>query len=322
MVSRAADAECDAVARRLGSVRVPVARLDAESAAARGLAIDLERRAVRLGGRWITPTVTWVRHFSVRAMPRKRGAVHQAFAADSWRAVVDQVSTVSATAITPAGSGLLEQLALARARGIAIPRTVVVTDPAAARDLLDSPRVVIKALHQHFVEARRGLLSGVFPEVGERAELGHASLPPVVVQEYVEHDAEIRAYYVAGEIAAAVEITKSGPAQPWLDPHHVLAAQVDPHPALADAVRSLAAAMATDYAAFDFLIAAGTPVFLEANLTGDWRWLEAKLRAEPVTAAVARMLTESHRRAAARVPGRGLDLIAFLSGGSAGQTRR
>ncbi|HET9894227.1 MAG TPA: hypothetical protein VFQ44_04785 [Streptosporangiaceae bacterium] len=319
IVSRLADAERDAVARMLASVAVPVTRLDAESAPDGGMAIDLEHRAVLIGQQWIMPTVTWIRHFSVRAMPRKRGAVRQAFAADSWQAAIDQLSVVSTRAITSRDRGLLEQLMLARNHGIAIPRTVVTTDPAAARHLLGSQRVVIKALDRHFVEASPGLLTGVFPEILGESELCRASMPPVAMQEYVEHDTEIRSYYVAGDVAAAFEITKPDPAAPWLDADQVIAAQIEAPPAVAEATRTLAAAMGAEHAALDFLIAGGTPVFLEANLAGDWCWLESRAGVEPVTNAMARALAESHRQVATLIPGHGLDLIAFLSG-SAGNT--
>src|SRR6202012_4878094 len=133
---------------------------------------------------------------------------------------------LSAATISPGRCGLLEQLTLARAHGIATPRTVVATDPAAAGELLGSPQVIVKALHQHFVEATPGLLSGVFPQISDRAGLGRASGPPVVVQAYVEHQAEIRAYCVGGQVAACMRVTKSDPAQPWLDACGVTAALV------------------------------------------------------------------------------------------------
>jgi hypothetical protein len=85
------------------------------------------------------------------------------------------------------------------------------------------------------------------------------------------------------------------------------------------ATRLLASAMALRFGAFDFLIRDGTPVFLEVNPDGDWRWAERKSRTTLVTLAAARMLTELHhemRLAMPRTVDHGikpLNLLAFLS---------
>lgn len=314
LVSRSADAEFDLLGKRLSAAGLPVARLDAETITRTGLVIDLDRRAVLVAGSWITPTVTWLRHFSRRAMPNSDDRLRAAFAADSWEALAGQLGVVSASTIRSAGPGLLAQLNLARSLGIAVPRTVVTTDLGPVRDLLASPTVVIKALHEHFVEVTPGQLSGVFAEIVSRDALGPGQVPPVVVQEYVRHDTEFRVYCLRDQIVAAYSITKADPADPWTNPGRVGASLVDSPPRLADAVRSLAAAMSIDFGAFDFLMAGGTPVFLEVNLAGDWRWLESKAGASPVTDASARLLASLHREAATTpLPGR-VDPVTFLTG--------
>ena len=77
--------------------------------------------------------------------------------------------------------------------------------------------------------------------------------------------------------------------------------------------------MALRFGAFDFLIRDGTPIFLEVNPDGDWRWAERVSRTTLVTLAAARMLTELHhemRQAMPRTVDHGikpLNLLAFLS---------
>jgi hypothetical protein len=322
LVSRARDAEVSLIARRLEASGVHVARLDAETAASTHLVIDPRRGAVRIRGQWISPTVTWLRHFTHRAMPQGRGALRRAFAADSWQALADQLDAVSGAVIARREPGLLAQLATARAHGVAVPATTVTTDATQAAGLLPGSRLVIKALHSHFVEARPGQLHGLFPEVVDRGDLGRVrSGPPVVVQEYVDHDAELRVYHVDGRIAAAFAITKPGPSAPWLDPGSVSVRFVDPPAAVAAAASALAAAMSIDYGALDFLVAGGVPVFLEANFAGDWRWLETRVRSAPVTAAAVAMLASRHERLAGSAqarPGR-VNLVTFLARG-AGRT--
>jgi hypothetical protein len=268
--------------------------------------------------------VTWVRHFTPEAMPARRGAAQRAFAAGSWQALGDQLGAIGVETVASAGAGLLQQLAAARAAGVRVPRTVVSTEPVAAAKSLDTGTVIVKALHEHFVEASPGLLTGVFPEVTDTGAMRQAGRPtrvPVVVQEHIGHEAEIRGYFVSGDLIT-FSVSKDGPAQPWLDPNAVRARQVEPPPRVAAAMTALAAALSVRYGAFDFLIAEGEPVFLELNWAGDWRWFETRARARTVTNAVTAMLRDLHRRAVAnsladQLPDQhhpsGIDLITFLA---------
>ena len=316
LVSRAGDIEVGAVKRRLQAAGIPVTRLDAETAASAGLIVDPHRRLVRLDDRWISPTVTWLRHFTPRAIPQGRGALRRAYAADSWLALADQLDVVSAAMIAHREPGLVAQLAAARGCGVAVPATIVTTNPAQVAGLLPGSKLVIKALHRHFVEARPGLLHGVFPEIIDLSDLGRVPAgPPVVVQEHIDHEAEIRVYHVDGQIAAAFAITKPDPAAPWLHPEQVMARQIEPTDDIVAAASAVATTMSIDYGAFDFLVAGGVPVFLEVTLAGDWRWLETKVRKAPVTAAVAAMLRRKHEQIAGEAQARptGADPVTFLS---------
>jgi len=84
------------------------------------------------------------------------------------------------------------------------------------------------------------------------------------------------------------------------------------------AATALASAMSLRYAAFDFLIRDGAPVFLEVNPDGDWRWAERKTPPSAVTLAVAGMLSELHWTARrGGDPGAGpFDLLRFLRAGT------
>lgn len=240
------------------------------------------------------------------------------FLRDSWQALVVQLAVISGTAIRSQGLGLLAQLRLAAAIQIKIPQTVVAAAPGQAAIFLPAGRQVVKALHHHFIEASAGLLTGVFPEITEIRADGRASEPPgppVVVQEYIDHDLELRTYYVRGEILAFA-VSKSSPADPWLRPDLVQVRQAEPPPAVLSATRRLAAAMSLEYGAFDFVITDGTPTFLEVNLTGDWRWIEKRIKKAPVSTAVTRMLRDLHFKAAAQAGSgrRPIELTTFLSG--------
>jgi len=133
------------------------------------------------------------------------------------------------------------------------------------------------------------------------------------VQEYIEHEAELRIYYLDGRIHG-FEIDKASPADLWTAPDRVGVRHVTPPLAIADATRRLAAAMSLRYGAFDFLVRDGSPVFLEVNPDGDWLWVERAARTDVITIDVAQMLADLHRAA---VPGGGptppLSLLAFLA---------
>ncbi|MFI6847686.1 hypothetical protein OG535_30020 [Kitasatospora sp. NBC_00085] len=319
MLSRTCDSDLDAVQNLLGGEGIRTDRLNADELAAADLVVAPDGGAACLNGRWLTPTVTWIRHFSVSAIESTQDAAHTLFLRESWQAAAGQLATISGTAIHAVRPGLLSQLRLARRHGVAVPRTMLTTDPHRALDQFDCPLLVIKAAHHHFVESAPGRLNGVFPAIVDRDSLSAAPRPgpPVTVQEYVEHEAELRVYYVAGQLHA-FQVAKELPADPWLAPDRVEIHPVEPPPAVVAATRTLAAAMSLRFGAFDFLIREGMPVFLEVNPDGDWRWAEQRARTTSVTAAVAGMLADLHRRT---LPSPGeFDLLGFLSGsGFAGE---
>ncbi|MCW2932915.1 MAG: hypothetical protein JWM19_3877 [Actinomycetia bacterium] len=320
LLTRSCDAELDAVQELLGKAGVPTVRVNSDELAGTDLLIDPVNRVARLSGRWVAPTVTWLRHFSPGAIDV--GLASEAsgmFLRESWHAAAGQLAAISRTPICSRRPGLLAQLRLAERNRVPVPRTVVTTDLAAAGDALRCSRLVIKAAHQHFVEARPGRLTGVFPVIVERDDLpgGPCHGPPVVVQEYVRHDAELRVYYVAGEVHA-FEVVKDSPADPWAAPERVRVRPTTPPPSVARAARVLAAAMRLRFGVFDFLVQGAEPVFLEVDPEGDWRWAERESRTSVVTLAAARMLASLHHATRRGLPetdrgSRPLDLLTFLS---------
>ncbi len=313
-LSRSCDSELDAVRDLLAADGVRSARLNADELAAADLVVDAESGTARVNGRLLAPTVTWTRHFSARAIEGDGDPAYRLFLRESWSAAADQLAAVSVTSISSRRPGLFAQLGLARHHGIAVPRTVLTTGPSRAGDAFACPRLVIKAVHRHFVEASPGRLSGIFPTIVDRERpsgggpSGGGYGPPVIVQEYVEHEAEWRVYYVGGEVHG-FEVGKGSPADPWTAGDQVEIRSAPPPPEVVAATELLATAMSLRYGAFDFLVRDGTPVFLEVNPDGDWRWAEAKAGANPVTNAVARLLAGLHREA---LPG-AFDLLGFLS---------
>lgn len=313
LLSRACDEELDGVQALLATAGIPVVRVNADELAGTGLVIDAG--TVRTDSGWSAPTVSWTRHFSCQAIEGTGDPGDDLFLRESWHAAATALAALAATDVAPPPGGLLAQLRIARLHRVCVPRTIVTTDLAEARDAFQCRRLVVKALHRHFTEATPGFLTGRFPAVVERRELrgGSRAGPPVVVQEHVEHEAELRIYFLDGRIHG-FEITKESPADPWLAPDRVGVRLVTPPSAVADATRLLAAAMSLRYGAFDFLVRDGTPVFLEVNPDGDWRWAERRAGTNVVTLGVAAMLADLHRKAASAERAPPVELLTFLAG--------
>lgn len=320
LLSRSCDAELAAVQDLLGRAGVPACRIDCDELASCDLIIDPASGTVGLNGQRLIPTVTWIRHFSAGAIEtRPAGPAPGMFLRASWHATASQVAAISGTSVASRRPGLLTQLMLAQRSHVPVPKTIVTTDLASARAAFSCPRLVIKAVHEHFVEAEPGRLTGIFPVVVERRDLPARPCPgpPVAVQEYVEHDAELRAYFAAGRVHA-FEVSKDSPAGPWADPDRTQVRHVTPPPAVVAATHALASAMGLRFGAFDFLIRDTAPVFLEVNPDGDWRWAERKSQTMVVTHAAAQMLADLHHAGRRAIPparggGRPFDLLAFLS---------
>ncbi|MFI6323639.1 BTAD domain-containing putative transcriptional regulator [Nonomuraea sp. NPDC050556] len=305
LVDRAGLSEFTVLQQGLRTIGVPSLLLDACSLADLRITGRIEDGSLTVAGRRIVPTVTWVRHFSPRAIPDA-----SLFRADSWCALVAQVAALSAARV-PGGCdpGRLVQLYGASRAGVRTPRTVVTTDPGGAAAELGSERIIVKALDRHFVETEPGRMEGIFPEiVGGAASRGLAVRDvPMVVQEYVDHWAELRVYHLDGEIRA-FRVAKSSPDAIWRDGASVTVTPVAAPPDVAEAVHRLAGLWELRYGAFDFLLTRDGPVFLEVNPDGDWRWFESKAHVDDVTIAALSMIRRLHRQ---ETPAK-IDLTGFL----------
>ncbi|KAB8194175.1 hypothetical protein FH608_018565 [Nonomuraea phyllanthi] len=300
--SRRADHEVSEVARLLGLLGVPSCRIDADALGS--IELDLsDPGALRIDGRDVRATVCWTRRFWRSAMtvpPTATGVLR----ADSWLALVRQAAVLAATAWPGPRLGLMEQLRDAARAGVRVPATLVTTDPAAAAARIPGDELVVKALDRHVVERVPGTLDGVFPRVWTRAGLAaHRAppeTPPLVVQEYVRHEAEYRVYFVRGR-QIALQVGKPAPDAIWRDRESVTVREADHPLEVAALVSCLAARWRLDYGAFDVLLTAGGPVFLEVNADGDWRWYETRAGVRAISRTIALTLRDLHLSAGGRI---------------------
>ncbi|HUR01285.1 MAG TPA: BTAD domain-containing putative transcriptional regulator [Nonomuraea sp.] len=317
LVDRAGLDEFAVLQRGLRTLGVPSVLVDAGSISDLRITTQLDDGSLTVNGRRIIPTVTWVRHFSPRAVQGGDGSALSLFRADSWGALIDQLPSLSAARL-PGGSdlGRLVQLGGAAQAGVRTPRTIATTDLGAASAALASDRIIVKALDRHFVETEPGTMQGVFPEIVDG--VAARSLPrrdmPVIVQEYVDHWAELRVYFVDGEIRT-FRVGKASPEAIWRDAASVTVTPVAAPEPVVEAVHRLAGIWGLRYGAFDFLLTRQGPVFLEVNRDGDWRWFEAKAGVDDVSIATLSTVRTLHSQVA-RAGAATIDLAGFLALGT------
>lgn len=181
------------------------------------------------------------------------------------------------------------QLATAARCGLAVPETVVGTQPAAAQELADrhGDRVVVKALS-------RGATG--FVTAGDRSGW---SRPAHLTQQRIDKAYDVRLTIVDGD-GFAVRIDSQH--LDWrADPDQCRYQLVDIPAAISAPVGHLLTTLRLRFAALDFAVDhAGRWWFLEVNPNGQWLWLEHATGA-PISRAIA---TALHRRSWAVSAGR------------------
>lgn len=191
----------------------------------------------------------------------------------------------------------VKQLRLAADFGMEIPRTVVTNDPEAVRRLHTAcgGRIVAKLLNALSTSMGQAPLfvhtSAVSDE--DLEDLESLSLSPMIFQERIEKDIELRVAYVGGKcFAGAVDAAQTAGQVDWR------LARVDecpwqpvelPGPDQEKLV-CLMDALGLRYGAVDFIrTPEGKHVFLEVNPAGEWGMLE-KYLGLPIAAAIAEEL--------------------------------
>lgn len=185
------------------------------------------------------------------------------------------------------------QLASAVRVGLNVPRTLITNDPDDARRFIadvGSARTIYKtfiATEEHWRETR------VLRDE-ELQMLESVRLAPVIFQEYVAADADIRVTIVGEDMFATA--IRSDPCGYSVDYRMNMAAASFEATELPDDVRELLRAFMQSlgivYGAVDLRrTLGGGYVFLEVNPAGEWRFVEERT-AQPITAAMAGLLIQ------------------------------
>jgi hypothetical protein len=284
----------DALTRPLNT---PTVLIDHTALVSTAISLDVDTGLLHVDGRPIRPAVVWLRHTAAHAMMARTGRPGSLRPLDaaSWSGLLEQLAAWAATALPGKALVWPGQLADVRRLGMTAPRTVIATDVVAAARQLGTRRVIVKTPDFRLFEPDRRTWAAHLPQILDRdaAPDGPATRTrPVVVQEYVVHDRELRVYFLNGGVCA-FDVHKRDPASFWTDPDHVTVTRVDCPENAASAVRALCTAWNLIYAAFDLLVTpTGELVFVEANPDGGWLWFEGKARWHGVSLMAAVMVRE------------------------------
>ncbi len=309
-ISHAGDDHAAAVLDALGRAGIDVVLLDLATFPARS-AIALEYGGKRGAWAMVSPeaviaakrvtAVWWRRPRLLRAEPglspeHADFALRQADEALSGLAASLEARWVNDPWRDAAASHKPWQLAAAERAGFRVPRTLVTNDPERARAFLDAAGrrpVVHKALHatpEDWHVTRR-----VGPE--DRGRLPALRLAPVILQEYVP-GVDVRVTAVGGTLfAAAIDARDTASPEdfrPVFDDARVEPCRLPG--AVAARIRKLLRALGLSYAAIDLRRRDdGEHVFLEANPSGQWLFVERRTGL-PITAALASLLAGPRAR--------------------------
>ncbi|GLY94061.1 hypothetical protein [Actinoplanes sp. NBRC 103695] len=270
---------------------IPVVLLGPAELAGSAVCWDAEAGVLSVDGGRVRPAVVWTRHCAPGTLVARASLT--ATGADAWSGLVTALTAAADAALPGPARGHHPHLAQARRLGVRVPRTLVTTGPADG--LPGSPRTVVKHPDFRLTEPDPRCWAPYLPVITEKVA---AATPgrPVVVQEYIEHDHELRVYHLDGTLCA-FRVAKHDPAAMWTDPAGVEVTPVVCPPAAASVVRRLASGWGLRYAAFDLLVTRTSEVvFLEANPDGDWLWFERRARWHGVSLPAAVMVRELFAR--------------------------
>lgn len=186
----------------------------------------------------------------------------------------------------------LVQLRTARQLGLEVPTTLATTDPVAARSFVEtSPGPVVRKAFRNLENARAHTQVVTAEDLEVIDAVRYA---PVIFQEYVPVELDLRVTMVDGEVFAAA--IKSYPEfhadyRPGLASATVTACGLPDH--LSDQLRSLCGTLGLRYGAIDLrLTPEGRYVFLEVNPGGEFLFVSDRT-GQPVPEAVAAALTRA-----------------------------
>lgn len=190
----------------------------------------------------------------------------------------------------------IRQLQVARRLGLSIPDTLVTNEPDSARSFIEKHGIgrVIRKAFRNIQQAPREthLLKEDDLEL-----IDSVRYTPVIFQEYVPVDLDLRVTVVEDEIFAAAVSSESRYAADYRP--GLASAKVEPYSLpvpVAEKVLELMRTFGLQYGAIDFRVTPdGDHVFLEVNPAGEFLFISHRTR-QPIAEAIAASLTRHDRK--------------------------
>ncbi|MER7079544.1 RimK-like ATP-grasp domain-containing protein [Saccharopolyspora kobensis] len=306
VLARAADMEMNQLSLALAEHDIRMVRIDADRCLDLPLTIYTDTPLIEFQRWLLRPLLVWRRHFDIDAVPADPTTVHGAYVREQWRAVANWLSCrddwdrVNSVRVSE-HLDRLTQLQDAAAVGLRVPRTAVTTMPGRSRP--GGGRCIVKTAGHHLLEPEPGALRGLFPQPLDIRRSGETREPaPVLVQQYVEADRELRVF-VVGERTIGFEVQKLDPAQLWVDPDSVVVEPAEVPEQLSERLLELCRNWGLSVAGFDLLGVSDDWVFLEVNVNCDWRWFEHRADSTAVSTAVHDWVRTRFQELLAAAPG-------------------
>lgn len=248
--------------------------------------------------------LAWLRNFDLNQINFRGNKMVRTFSIQQWQDGFQilqnnlQCSWINSPHATIGANDHAKQLSVAKAIGFDVPATLITNDPAAAREFYYSydGDILVKALHNHSVETQGKSYSMYSHKILEEdlSGLGDLVYAPCIIQERLTKKSELRVTVVGDQVFAAELDCKSAPAA-CHDIHRSAAIGFPIRVFNMDDEFSshcvkLVKSFGLKYGAIDFILDKDDRrVFLEINPTGDWYWIERKLRL-PITRAMLEMI--------------------------------
>lgn len=190
----------------------------------------------------------------------------------------------------------LHQLHLVRRLGLRAPRSCITNDPAEARAFAQAEGLT-RTIYKAFSATESAWRETRLLQPAEAALLDQVAHAPVIFQEYIEAEVDLRITVVGDQIfAAAIESQATSYKVDFRMTMHEAA--IHPHvlpDAVADSLRRLMAELGLVYGAIDMrLTPAGEYVFLEVNPAGQWLFVEQRT-GQPITRTLAELMMAHER---------------------------
>lgn len=189
------------------------------------------------------------------------------------------------------------QLKLAAALGLKIPQTLITNDPKSAAAFIDAQGAA-GTIYKSFSATEKAWRETRLLRPEERVHLDSVRFAPVIFQEHIRADIDLRITVIGETIFAAA--IRSGETDYHVDFRMTMhEAPISEHSLPVEVVAKLKAFMAAlgiVYGAIDMrLTPTGDYVFLEVNPAGQWQFIEDRT-GQPITAALADCLLKADRQ--------------------------